>query len=189
MIINNLEALPTDGTIAGTVFRFRTISESVYWLFNGLGNSINSKIEKIYNSQPKYLLEGNYTISQALKLLIKHEIDLIPVVNHKKKIVNIVELDTLLKSKNKIIKNKKNLNIFAVIMAGGLGTRLRPFTKVLPKPLVPVNNKPIIDHIIDRFKGQGFCRQKEWGFLCHLAPRSEWGLRMKVFLFMTIRWA
>ena len=40
-------------------------------------------------------------------------------------------------------------------MAGGVGTRLRPFTKVLPKPLVPVNNKPIIDHIIDRFRDQG----------------------------------
>ena len=40
-------------------------------------------------------------------------------------------------------------------MAGSVGTRLRPFTKVLPKPLVPVNNRPIIDHIIDRFQDQG----------------------------------
>ena len=37
-------------------------------------------------------------------------------------------------------------------MAGGKGTRLEPFTKVLPKPLVPVHEKPIIEHIIERFK-------------------------------------
>ena len=43
-------------------------------------------------------------------------------------------------------------------MAGGAGTRLRPFTKVLPKPLVPVNNRPIIDHIIDRFRAQGLIK-------------------------------
>jgi NDP-sugar pyrophosphorylase family protein len=36
-------------------------------------------------------------------------------------------------------------------MAGGIGSRLDPFTKVLPKPLVPVSGKPIIDHIIESF--------------------------------------
>ena len=36
-------------------------------------------------------------------------------------------------------------------MAGGEGTRLKPFTDLLPKPLVPLKDKPIIDHIIDRF--------------------------------------
>ena len=38
-----------------------------------------------------------------------------------------------------------------VIMAGGEGTRLAPFTNVLPKPLIPVHDKPIIEHIIQRF--------------------------------------
>ena len=37
-------------------------------------------------------------------------------------------------------------------MAGGLGTRLEPFTKVLPKPLIPIDGKPIIDHIMESFK-------------------------------------
>ena len=36
-------------------------------------------------------------------------------------------------------------------MAGGRGTRLEPFTKVLPKPLIPIHEKPIVEHIIDRF--------------------------------------
>ena len=41
-------------------------------------------------------------------------------------------------------------------MAGGEGTRLEPFTKILPKPLVPVNDKTIIEHIIDSFNTLGF---------------------------------
>ena len=36
-------------------------------------------------------------------------------------------------------------------MAGGRGTRLKPFTNILPKPLIPLNNKPVIEHIIDNF--------------------------------------
>ena len=49
---------------------------------------------------------------------------------------------------------KKNVPV--VIMAGGEGTRLEPFTKILPKPLVPVNDKTIIEHIIDSFNTLGF---------------------------------
>ena len=40
-------------------------------------------------------------------------------------------------------------------MSGGMGKRLYPFTKILPKPLIPVNDKPIIQHIIDNFKKFG----------------------------------
>ena len=46
----------------------------------------------------------------------------------------------------------------AVILAGGKGTRLLPFTKVFPKPLVPLGDKPIIDTIIRQLKHFGFQR-------------------------------
>ena len=47
---------------------------------------------------------------------------------------------------------KKSLNnVSVVIMAGGKGTRMEPFTNVLPKPLVPIHERPIIEHIIERF--------------------------------------
>ena len=41
-------------------------------------------------------------------------------------------------------------------MAGGKGTRLDPFTKILPKPLIPIGNKPVIELIMERFYHYGF---------------------------------
>lgn len=45
-----------------------------------------------------------------------------------------------------------------VVMAGGLGTRLRPHTENCPKPLLPVAGRPILEHIIERAKQEGFSR-------------------------------
>jgi NDP-sugar pyrophosphorylase family protein len=50
---------------------------------------------------------------------------------------------------------KSNL---VIIMAGGMGTRLRPHTENCPKPLLPVAGKPILEHIIERAKAEGFSR-------------------------------
>ena len=40
-------------------------------------------------------------------------------------------------------------------MAGGKGSRLAPYTKVLPKPLLPIKDKPVIEHIINKFRNYG----------------------------------
>ncbi|WP_440059363.1 sugar phosphate nucleotidyltransferase [Thermogladius sp. 4427co] len=50
------------------------------------------------------------------------------------------------------------MGVSLVILAGGLGTRLRPLTEVLPKPMVPIAGKPLLHHLIDWFKGMGFDR-------------------------------
>lgn len=49
----------------------------------------------------------------------------------------------------------KSSNIQAVILAGGLGTRLRPYTFALPKPMLPLGPKPIMEHIVDWLKEYG----------------------------------
>ena len=46
--------------------------------------------------------------------------------------------------------------MIAVILAGGLGIRLRPFTEVIPKPLLPVGDKSIIQIQIERLRDNGF---------------------------------
>ncbi|UYO40494.1 nucleotidyltransferase family protein [Rhodopseudomonas palustris] len=43
-----------------------------------------------------------------------------------------------------------------VVMAGGLGTRLRPITETVPKPMIEVGGRPILEHILERFRKQGF---------------------------------
>lgn len=57
----------------------------------------------------------------------------------------------------------------AVIMAGGSGTRLRPLTSHLPKPMVPVANKPMAEHIVALLKRHGF---KDIIFTLHYLPQS-----------------
>ena len=44
----------------------------------------------------------------------------------------------------------------AIILAGGQGTRLQPFTNIIPKPMVPINNKAIIEIVIQNLKKNGF---------------------------------
>ena len=57
----------------------------------------------------------------------------------------------------KVKKNKiKKIDCPVIIMAGGRGTRLKPFTEILPKPLMPLKNKTVIEHIILNFVKQGF---------------------------------
>ena len=121
-------------------------------ILNGFmpGDSIN----KIYQSKPMVLFEGKYKHDEAKKLFLKNMFDLIPVVDDEGKLREVLHWETVLNNgRKKIPKNK--LKAPVVIMAGGRGARLEPFTKVLPKPLVPINDKPIIEHIIKRFTDIG----------------------------------
>ena len=113
-------------------------------------NITNEKINKIYNKKPRFIFSDE--IQEKIKnisLNVK-KLSIIPIIDRKtKKITNVLDSEKLhlltIKKKNK----KLNLNV--VIMAGGKGARLMPYTSVLPKPLLPINQKPTINHIIDRF--------------------------------------
>lgn len=74
--------------------------------------------------------------------------------------VPIVDADgilTGLETLTRIMRDDRGGN-WVVIMAGGLGTRLRPLTENLPKPLIPVGGKPVLESIIERLAEQGFRR-------------------------------
>jgi len=72
----------------------------------------------------------------------------IPIIDSKGKLVGIEEVDELLKPKYKRSK--------VVLMTGGLGTRLRPLTNEIPKPMLKVGDKPLLESIILGFKKYGF---------------------------------
>lgn len=86
----------------------------------------------------------------ALQLMQANRIHQLPVVDDERHVVGLHLLDELM-----MPVQRPNL---MVIMAGGQGRRLRPHTESCPKPLLPVGGKPMLEHIIDRAKADGFQR-------------------------------
>jgi len=117
------------------------------------GSKMNNSIHNIFQPKPTMLISGKYSNDEARKLFTKNKFDLIPVVDEMGKLLDVLLWDEIFKNGEK--NQKEKLNVPVVIMAGGKGTRMEPFTKVLPKPLVPIHDKPIIEHIIDSFTDVG----------------------------------
>jgi len=126
------------------------------------GANFNSSINKFYNSNPfvikKKSKDSILTNLDKAKLKSKlkydmYDVTVIPVVNLQNKIVDIITKDDIFKKK--IIDHNVLKNTPVVIMAGGQGVRLKPATYILPKPLMPINNKSVIEIIIDNFRQYG----------------------------------
>ncbi|MDB4794723.1 nucleotidyltransferase family protein [bacterium] len=116
------------------------------------GVKFSEEITNSYNKNPTIIIQGNYSTEEAKQLLRDLKLDLIPLLDKNHLVVDFITW-TDIEGKS---RPKKNLcGIPVVIMAGGRGARLEPFTKVLPKPLVPIQDKPIIEHIIERFTDFG----------------------------------
>lgn len=114
---------------------------------------LSCTIEKIYNKDPFFVYQEDFDLEKAKKIFYKYKLNLIPVLDNTKSVVDYITLESLFGKEKK--REKKKVSAPVVIMAGGKGTRLKPFTTVLPKPLIPVGEKTVIDHIIDRFRNHG----------------------------------
>ncbi|MDY6845301.1 MAG: sugar phosphate nucleotidyltransferase [Thermodesulfobacteriota bacterium] len=112
-------------------------------------------IENVYNKNPIFVSQKDFDPEKIKKIFTKNKIDLIPILDHNGKVLDYITWEKVFGNNRKT--GDQTLNVPVVIMAGGSGTRLEPFTKVLPKPLIPVGEKPIIDHIIDKFRTYGVC--------------------------------
>ena len=113
------------------------------------GVQVNEAISKIYQRTPSTLIEGEFNTADAKRIFTENKFDLIPVVTAGGKLVDVLFWEHVFL----VPKEKDPLpdGVSVVIMAGGKGTRLEPFTRVLPKPLIPVHEKPIIEHVIAQF--------------------------------------
>jgi dTDP-glucose pyrophosphorylase len=127
----------TDGDIRKNLIKYKSLSNT---------------IEKAYNKSPVLFKKSDLNNKHLFyKYFIKKKIELIPLVDSSKKFIRSISyLDYYNLKKNKSSKKKEH-NIPVVIMAGGKGTRLKPFTDILPKPLMPIHNKTVIEHIIRKF--------------------------------------
>jgi len=114
--------------------------------------SLNESINKIYNKKPRVVHE-NYELKDVKTLMLKEKIEWIPVINEHRGIKDILLWDNVFIGRR--VKPQNKLKIPVVIMAGGKGERLDPFTKILPKALIPVEEKPIIEIIMSKFNQFG----------------------------------
>ncbi len=115
------------------------------WILRG--KSLMQDVVEVMNPNPICLTSG-FEPEMAKTLMIENSVECLPVINDSKEVVSAIRWIDLFEDKLKKIKPLKS---DVVIMAGGEGVRLHPFTKILPKPLMPIGDKPIIEIIINRF--------------------------------------
>ena len=113
------------------------------------GVTLESPTSVVMNPQPKTLHAGAGR-EVILAFMRAHVVRQVPLLDEKGSIVELALLDELV--------GVRDLPNWVVLMAGGLGTRLRPLTENLPKPMLPVAGRPILETIVLGLAEQGFRR-------------------------------
>lgn len=117
------------------------------WILSN--GSLDVAVRNIANYNPKYIEENSK--ESPYDFMKRLQISAVPIVNDQHEIIDIY-FD---KNLNTIRTSTELSGVPVVIMAGGKGTRLYPYTKILPKPLIPIRDIPIIEHIMNEFHGYG----------------------------------
>jgi len=109
---------------------------------------LNSPISDILRSDI-IVANEHESREEIKKRMLKIRAEFMPVLNNRNEIVDVIFWDDLFG--NIKVPPLEKIKLPVIIMSGGQGTRLKPITNVLPKPLIPIGDKPIVEHIIDRF--------------------------------------
>ena len=136
------------------------IKDKVFWGLISIGDiqrailnnvELDTQIEKI---QRKSIRLANNKMSKAeiKDLMINFRMEMCPVLDEKSEMIDLIFWEDFYQDN---LINLEKFNIPIVIMAGGLGTRLRPLTNVLPKPLIPIGSKTMLEEIFQRFTRHG----------------------------------
>ncbi|MBV5326386.1 MAG: nucleotidyltransferase family protein [Chlorobium sp.] len=115
------------------------------------GTQINDSIADIYNKKPFVFYEDEYSEETAKKIIREMRYEAVPILSSDGRVIAYEKWNQLL-GKEERKGPLKAIDVPVIIMAGGKGTRMAPFTNVLPKPLIPVGEKTILELIIDSFK-------------------------------------
>jgi dTDP-glucose pyrophosphorylase len=115
--------------------------------------SIQEPLLRIMKSPPLRGLESDDE-PKLRKLMLETRVECIPIVDAAGRPKQLLFWDTLF-SREYTPTREESIDVPVVIMAGGRGVRLDPFTRILPKPLIPIGDKPIIEVIIEKFRQYG----------------------------------
>lgn len=135
-------ALNEDGQICGTI----TDGDCRRALLKGY--DLNTPAELIMNTQ-FIVVNESFSNEQIYSIMSSNSIDQVPIVDNFKRFKSVVSRKTFLND-----SPKRNNPV--VILAGGKGTRLRPLTQNLPKPMLDINGKPMLEHIINKLVLYGY---------------------------------
>ncbi len=133
--------ISSDGALQGTI----TDGDIRRGLLRGL--SLESHISGIIH-RDAFVVPPDIGKDMVLHLMQANKILQLPVIDNERRVVGLHIWDE--------VNKKTERSNLMVIMAGGRGTRLRPHTENCPKPLLPVGGKPMLEHIIERAKIDGF---------------------------------
>jgi dTDP-glucose pyrophosphorylase len=126
------------------------------------GMDLNDPVERCMFRTPTTMRQGEArgAILSKMRQLVLHQI---PVLDHNGRVVDLKTIDDFL-----VVPEREN---WVVIMAGGLGTRLKELTHDTPKPMLQVGDRPLLELIVNRFVEQGF--RHIWLAVNYLAERIE----------------
>ena len=131
---NRLLGAVTDGDVRRSILR---------------GGDLSQPVATIMNIHPISALQGTERAA-LLRLMKAKTVRQIPLVDEENHLVGLAQMEELL--------YRPRRDNAVVLMAGGLGTRLRPLTDKIPKPLLKVGTKPILETILESFLDAGFHR-------------------------------
>lgn len=133
----DLTSLITDGDFRRAVLNGTNLDEKVTSI-------ANSNFVRVKSSDSEKLIINNF---------LKYRINFLPIVDNGE-LIDIV-YRTEYNLDNRIILPEKEMEMPVVIMAGGKGSRLAPFTNILPKPLIPIGNRSMLELIMDEYSKFG----------------------------------
>lgn len=114
--------------------------------------SLDRLVKEILRTSIK-VANTSHNFEDIKNMMLKYRMELCPVIDTHNKIEKVYYWEDLFQDTKPQPKAKFNLPV--IIMAGGFGTRLRPLTNVLPKPLIPIGEKTMLEEIFDRFGTYG----------------------------------
>jgi dTDP-glucose pyrophosphorylase len=117
---------------------------------------LKAQVSRVCNPKP-YVAEHGYVPEQVRNDMLNGNLGCVPVLSPEREIVRLLFWKEMFQG-TIATQPKRRLNLPVVIMAGGQGTRLAPFTNVLPKPLIPVGDRTVIELIIEQFLPYGLER-------------------------------
>lgn len=113
---------------------------------------LSESIDKIIEKGKIYVQKDTPT-DEIRRIMVRERCQYMPIVDERGEMIDVLLWDEMFQVPQE--KEREKVDLPVVIMAGGKGTRLKPITNVIPKPLVPVGDKTILEVIMDQFESIG----------------------------------